>query len=150
MRALALLALFLSACTLTLEIAPGPVLGLSTQATYCQDRPTRLDYRLFLEGRVDRLEFFWVPEGVHPSRARPEETWALTGPFWGPEVAGYLEAAPTGEIWAVYLVPQGIRVDPLPTRRLWARGAVDGVLGPYVRAQDPVRPEASPSCDPGW
>lgn len=150
-RALSLLVLFLSACSLTLELTPNRVWGLSTQSTYCLDRSTRVDYRFFLEGWVDWLEFAWVPEGVAPWQARPEETYRLRGPFFGPEVRGYLEVAPTGEVQAVLaLSPQGTRVDPLPPRCLWVRGVVEGVPGPYVRAGNPAVPEASPYCDPGW
>ncbi|ALJ91317.1 hypothetical protein [Thermus aquaticus] len=112
MRALLLLPL-LSACSLTLEVAyPGPrIQALRTQGTYCADRNTRLDYRLDLEGRLDALEFFWVPEGVGPWRARPEEVFRLSGPILGPEVRGYLEVTPSGEVQAVYVAPQGIGTD---------------------------------------
>jgi hypothetical protein len=133
MRALLLLPL-LSACSLTLEVAyPGPrIQALRTQETYCADRNTRLDYRFDLEGRLDALEFFWVLEGVGPWRARPEEVFRLSGPVLGPEVRGYLEVAPSGEVRAVYVAPQGIGIEPLPDRRLWARGRTAGVYGPYT------------------
>jgi hypothetical protein len=112
MRALLLLPL-LSACSLTLEVAyPGP----RTQETYCADRNTRLDYRFDLEGRLDALEFFWVPEGVGPWRARAEEVFRLSGPILGPEVRGYLEVAPSGEVRAVYVAPQGIGIEPLVSK----------------------------------
>ena len=121
MRALLLLPL-LSACSLTLEVAyPGPrIQALRTQETYCADRNTRLDYRFDLEGRLDALEFFWVPEGVDPWQAKPEETSRLSGPILGPEVRGYLEVTPTGEVRAASaLSSQGIGIEPLPDRRLW-------------------------------
>jgi hypothetical protein len=151
MRALLLLPL-LSACSLTLEVAyPGPrIQALRTQGTYCADRNTRLDYRLDLEGRLDALEFFWVPEGVGPWQARPEEVFRLFGPILGPEVRGYLEVAPSGEVRAVYVAPQGIGIEPLPDRRLWVRGRTAGVYGPYVRALNLVRPDSTALCDPGW
>ncbi len=64
---------------------------------------------------------------------------------------------PSGEVRAVALAspqalgvaPQGIGVEPLPHRRLWLRGYTEGVPGPYVPAQSPVRPAAS-FCDPSW
>jgi hypothetical protein len=151
MRALLLLPL-LSACSLTLEVAyPGHrIQVLRTQGTYCADRNTRLDYRFYLEGRLDALEFFWVPEGVGPWRARPEEVFRLSGPISGPEVRGYLEVTPGGEVRAVYVAPQGIGIEPLPDRRLWVRGMTAGVHGPYVRALNPVRPDSTAFCDPGW
>jgi hypothetical protein len=152
MRALLLLPL-LSACSLTLEVAyPGPrIQALRTQGTYCADRNTRLDYRFDLEGRLDALEFFWVPEGVGPWRARPEEVFRLSGPILGPEVRGYLEVTPSGEVRAALaLSSQGIGIEPLPDRRLWVRGMTAGVYGPYVPAQTPVRPDSTAFCDPGW
>lgn len=152
MRALLLLPL-LSACSLTLEVAyPGPrIQALRTQGTYCADRNTRLDYRLDLEGRLDALEFFWVPEGVGPWRARPEEVFRLSGPILGPEVRGYLEVTPSGEVRAALaLSSQGIGIEPLPDRRLWVRGMTAGVYGPYVRALNLVRPDSTALCDPGW
>jgi hypothetical protein len=151
MRALLLLPL-LSACSLTLEVAyPGPrIQALRTLGTYCADRNTRLDYRLDLEGRLDALEFFWVPEGVGPWQARPEEVFRLFGPILGPEVRGYLEVTPSGEVRAVYVAPQGIGIEPLPDRRLWVRGMTAGVYGPYVRALNLVRPDSTALCDPGW
>jgi hypothetical protein len=151
MRALLLFLPLLAACSLTLEVAyPGPrIQALRTQGTYCADRNTRLDYRFDLEGRLDALEFFWVPEGVGPWRARPEEVFRLSGPIFGPEVRGYLEVTPSGEVRAVYVAPQGIGIEPLPDRRLWARGRTAGVYGPYVRALNLVRPAPYP-CDPSW
>ncbi len=109
-----------------------------------------MDYRFDLEGRLDALEFFWVPEGVGLWRARPEEVFRLSGPILGPEVRGYLEVTPSGEVRAVYVAPQGIGVEPLPDRRLWVRGMTAGVYGPYVPAQTPVRPDSTAFCDPGW
>jgi hypothetical protein len=152
MRALLLLLPLLSACSLTLEVAyPGHrIQALRTQGTYCADRNTRLDYRFYLEGRLDALEFFWVPEGVEPWRAKPGETFLLEGPISGPEVRGYLEVTPSGEVRAVSVAPQGIGVEPLPDRRLWVRGMTAGVYGPYVPAQTPVRPDSTAFCDPGW
>jgi hypothetical protein len=151
MRALLLLPL-LSACSLTLEVVyPGPrIQALRTQGTYCADRNTRLDSRFDLGGRLDALEFFWVPEGVGPWWARPEEVFRLSGPIFGPEVRGYLEVAPSGEVRAVYVAPQGIGIEPLPDRRLWVRGMTAGVYGPYVRALNLVRPDSTALCDPGW
>ncbi|WP_117238414.1 hypothetical protein [Thermus sediminis] len=153
MRALLLLLPLLAACSLTLEVAyPGHrIQALRTQGTYCADRNTLLDYRFLLEGRLDALEFFFVPEGVDPWRARPEERFRLSGPIFGPQVRGYLEVTPRGEVRAGTAVsPQGIVVEPLPDRRLWVRGVTAGVLGPYVRAQNPVRPDVTASCDPSW
>jgi hypothetical protein len=152
MRALLLFLPLLAACSLTLEVAyPGHrIQALRTQGTYCTDRNTRLDYRFYLEGRLDALEFFWVPEGVEPRRARPEEVFRLSGPILGPEVRGYLEVAPSGEVRAVYVAPQGIGIEPLPDRRLWVRGMTAGVYGPYVRALNLVRPDSTALCDPGW
>jgi hypothetical protein len=151
MRALLLFLPFLAACSLTLEVAyPGHrIQTLRTQGTYCADRNTLLDYRFYLEGRLDALEFFWVPEGVEPWRAKPEEAFRLSGPLFGPEVRGYLEVTPGGEVRAVYLSPQGIGIEPLPDRRLWVRGMTAGVYGPYVRALNLVRPAPYP-CDPSW
>lgn len=57
---------------------------------------------------------------------------------------------PSGEVRAVALAsPQALGVEPLPDRRLWLRGYTEGVPGPYVPAQSPVRPAAS-FCDPSW
>jgi len=151
MRALLLLPL-LSACSLTLEVAyPGPrIQALRTQETYCADRNTRLDYRFYLEGRLNALEFFWVPEGVEPWWAKSGETFLLEGPILGPEVRGYLEVTPGGEVRAASaLSSQGIGIEPLPDRRLWVRGMTAGVYGPYVRALNLVRPAPYP-CDPSW
>jgi hypothetical protein len=153
MRALLLFLPLLSACSLTLEVAyPGHrIQALRTQETYCANQNARLDYRLDLEGRLDALEFFWVPEGVEPWRAKPGETFRLEGPILGPKVRGYLEVAPSGEVQAALaLSSQGIGIEPLPDRRLWVRGMTAGVYGPYVRALNLVRPDSTALCDPGW
>ena len=152
MRALLLFLPLLAACSLTLEVAyPGHrIQALRTQGTYWTDRNTLLDYRFYLEGRLDALGFFWVPEGVGPWRAKPEETSRLSGPILGPEVRGYLEVTPGGEVRAASaLSSQGIGIEPLPDRRLWVRGMTAGVYGPYVRALNLVRPAPYP-CDPSW
>ncbi|WP_448567292.1 hypothetical protein [Thermus sp.] len=150
MRALLLFLPLLAACSLTLEVAGPRIQALHTQDTYCAGRNTQVDYRFHLEGRLDALEFFWVPEGVDPWRAKPEETLRLSGPLFGPEVGGFLEVTPGGEVRAVYVAPQGIGIEPLPDRRLWVRGMTAGVYGPYVPAQNPVRPDSTPFCDPSW
>ncbi len=152
MRLLALLFPLLAACTLTLEALPFRLFGLRTQATYCAQGETQLDYGLFLQGLVEGLWFYWVPDGVHPSRASPEETLFLRGPFWGPEVRGFLTVTPEGRVQGgAATSPQGIGVEPvLPYRRLWVQGVADGVLGPYVASAQRVAPDPSPSCDPSW
>ncbi|TFU15451.1 hypothetical protein [Thermus tengchongensis] len=153
--------LLLSACTLTLEVVyPGHrITGLETQRTYCTHRPTQVDFRFLLEGGLDRLEFYWLPEGGLPQDARPEERYALWGPLRGGILRGWLEVTPLGEVRAVSLTsprgqggvePQGIVVEPLPQRRLWLRGFTGGVAGPFVPAQNPVRPDTSSFCDPLW
>ena len=153
MRALLFFLPLLAACSLTLEVAyPGPrIQALRTQDTYCAGRNTQVDYRFHLEGRLDALEFFWVPEGVDPWRAKPEEAFRLSGPLLGLEVRGSLEVTPGGEVRSgVVVFPQGIGIEPLPDRRLWVRGMTAGVYGPYTPAQNPVRPDSTPFCDPGW
>ncbi|MDM7324156.1 MAG: hypothetical protein P3W93_004010 [Thermus sp.] len=160
MRRLVLLSLLLSACTLTLEVVyPGHrISGLRTQSTYCTSGNTRVDFAFNLEGRLDRLEFFWLPEGLTPDQARPEERYVLYGPLQAGEIRGWLEVTPSGEVQAVSWVasqglaqrPQGIGVEPLPERRLWLRGYTGGLAGPYVRAANPVTPDSSPFCDPTW
>ncbi|BCP97705.1 hypothetical protein TthHB5008_08060 [Thermus thermophilus] len=160
MRGLALLLPLLAACSLTLEVVyPGHrIARLETQPTYCAYGNTRVDYRFYLEGRVDRLEFYWVPEGKAPWETAPQERLALGGPIYGGYVRGFVEVTPDGSIQAVSLVspqgaslPQGIGVEPaLPDRRLWLRGFTGGVAGPYVAAANPVRGDASSFCDPSW
>ncbi len=150
----------LSACTFTLEaVYPGHrITGLKTQGTYCASANTRVDFRFSLEGRLDRLEFFWIPEGLSPSQARPEERYTLRGPIYSGEVRGFVEVTPSGGIQAVSLAwpsgaalrPQGVTVEPLPERRLWLRGHTGGLAGPYVRAANPVVPGSFPYCDPDW
>ncbi|GAA5334361.1 MULTISPECIES: hypothetical protein [Thermus] len=159
MRTLLLFLPFLAACSLTLEVVyPGHrISDLRTQSTYCAYANTRLDYRFYLEGRLDRLEFYWLPEGVHPENARPEERATLRGPIYGGLVRGFVEVTPEGVIQAVSatspqgaVAPQGIGVEPnLPPRRLWLRGFTGGLAGPFV-AGNPVYPDASAFCDPAW
>ncbi|RTH14123.1 hypothetical protein CSW41_12785 [Thermus scotoductus] len=160
MRRLVLLSLFLFACTLTLEVVyPGHrISGLRTQSTYCTSGNTRVDFAFTLEGRLDRLEFFWLPEGLTPDQARPEERYVLYGLLQAGGVKGWLEVTPSGEVQAASLVaprglalkPQGIIVEPLPERRLWLRGYTGGLPGPYVPAANRVYPDSSPYCDPTW
>ncbi|MFD3005067.1 hypothetical protein [Thermus tengchongensis] len=160
MRGLVLVSLFLSACTLTLEVVyPGHrITGLRTQETYCTAGNTRVDFAFDLEGRLDKVEFFWIPEGLTPDQARLEERYALSGPIHAGRVKGWLEVTPEGEVLAVSLTspgslslrPQGVIVEPLPDRRLWLRGYTGGLAGPFVRAANWVRPDSSPSCDPAW
>ncbi len=160
MRGLLLVPLFLSACTLTLEVVyPGHrITGLRTQETYCTAGNTRVDFAFDLEGRLDRVEFFWIPEGLTPDQARPEERYAFFGPIHAGRVKGWLEVTPGGEVRAVSLTspgslslrPQGITVEPLPHRRLWLKGYTGGLAGPFVPAANPVRPDSSSSCDPAW
>jgi len=152
--------LFLSACTLTLEVVyPGHrITGLRTQGTYCTAYDTQVDFAFDLEGRLDGLEFFWLPEGVAPDRARPQERYALFGPIRAGRVEGWLEVTAEGEVLAVSLTslgslslrPQGIIVEPLPDRRLWLKGYTGGLAGSFVRAANRVRPDSSSSCDPAW
>ncbi|GAB6941687.1 hypothetical protein JCM11602_10980 [Thermus brockianus] len=158
MRALLLLLPFLAACSLTVELVyPGHrISDLRTQSSYCTHTHTRLDYAFFLEGRLDWLEFYWLPEGVHPEDARPEERAALRGPVYGGAVRGFVEVTPQGAIRAVSatspqggMVPQGISVEPSQPRRLWVRGFTGGLAGPFVRG-NPVYPDASALCDPAW
>ncbi|WP_240307577.1 hypothetical protein [Thermus caldifontis] len=107
---------------------------------------------------MDGLEFFWLPEGVTPDRARPQERYALFGPICAGRVEGFLEVSPGGEVRAVSLTspgslslrPQGIIVEPFPDRRLWLRGYTGGLAGPLVPAANRVRPDSSPFCDPTW
>ncbi|WP_038058812.1 hypothetical protein [Thermus amyloliquefaciens] len=161
MRALLPLLWLLSACTLTLELVhPGHrISGLETQGTYCTHGDTWVDFRFLLEGSLDRLELYWLAEGKPPQEARPGEGYTLLGPIRGGLLRGWLQVAPSGEVRAVSLtspqgqggaLPQGIGVEPLPERRLWLRGFTGGVAGPFVAAQNPVRPDASPACDPLW
>ncbi|GAA5337290.1 hypothetical protein [Thermus antranikianii] len=160
MRGLVLVSLFLSACTLTLEVVyPGHrITGLRTQGTYCTAYDTQVDFAFDLEGRLDGLEFFWLPEGVAPDRARPQERYALFGPIRAGRVEGWLEVTAEGEVLAVSLTslgslslrPQGIIVEPLPDRRLWLKGYTGGLAGSFVRAANRVRPDSSSSCDPAW
>lgn len=160
MRRLVLLSLLLSACTLTLEVVyPGHrISGLRTQSTYCASGNTRVDFAFTLEGRLDRLEFFWLPEGLTPDQARPEERYVLYGLLQAGGIKGWLEVTPTGEVQAVSWVaplglalrPEGITVEPMPERRLWLRGYTGGLAGPYVPAANPVIPDSSPYCDPTW
>ena len=160
MRGLVLVSLFLSACTLTLEVVyPGHrITGLRTQETYCTAGNTRVDFAFDLEGRLDIVEFFWIPEGLTPDQARPEERYAVFDPIHAGRVKGWLEVTPSGEVQAVSWVapqglalrPEGITVEPLPERRLWLRGYTGGLAGPYVPAVDPVIPDSSPYCDPTW
>ncbi len=160
MRGLVLVSLFLSACTLTLEVVyPGHrITDLRTQGTYCTAGNTRVDFAFDLEGRLDRLEFVWLPEGLTPDQARPEERYALFGPIRAGRVEGWLEVTPEGEVLAVSLTslgslslrPQGIIVEPLPDRRLWLKGYTGGLAGSFVRAANRVRPDSSSSCDPAW
>ncbi|GLV47482.1 hypothetical protein TJA_06530 [Thermus sp. LT1-2-5] len=159
MRGLLLLLPLLAACSLTLEVVyPGHrISGLATQTTYCASGTTRVDYRFFLEGRLDRLVFYWLPEGVSPERALPEERALLQGPLYGGVVQGWVEVTPEGAIQAVSALSpqggvgvQGIGVEPsLPPRRLWLQGFTGGLAGPYV-AGNAVDPDATPSCDPAW
>ncbi|MFN4070711.1 MAG: hypothetical protein ACK4HT_03995 [Thermus caldifontis] len=161
MRGLVFLSLFLSACTLTLEVVyPGHrITDLRTQGTYCTAGNTRVDFAFDLEGRLDRLEFFWIPEELTPDHARPEERYALSGPLRAGRVRGWLEVTPEGKVQAVTLIsaagslsptPQGVIVEPLPDRRLWLRGYTGGLAGPLVPAANRVRPDSSPFCDPTW
>ena len=160
MRGLVLVSLFLSACTLTLEVVyPGHrITGLRTQGTYCTAYDTQVDFAFDLEGRLDGLEFFWLPEGVAPDRARPQERYALFGPIRAGRVEGWLEVTAEGEVLAVSLTslgslslrPQGIIVEPLPDRRLWLKGYTGGLAGSFVRAANRIRPDSSSSCDPAW
>lgn len=160
MRGLVLVSLFLSACTLTLEVVyPGHrITGLRTQETYCTAGNTRVDFTFNLEGRLDKVEFFWLPEGFTPDKARPEEWLALSGPIRAGWVQGWIEVTSSGEVQAAYWVgpktqalsPQGIIVEPLPDRRLWLKGYTGGLAGPFMRAANRVRPDSSSSCDPAW
>ncbi|MGC8876545.1 hypothetical protein [Thermus sp.] len=152
MRALGLwgIGLLLAACTLTVEVrSPYRILRLETQPTYCTQGNTQLDYRLALEGWVDGLWFYWVPDGTPPSAASAEEAFYLKGPFSGLEVRGFLTVSPEGRVLGGVGV-QGIRAEPLPDRRLWVRGVRDGILGPYVGAVNGVRPDSTSFCDPSW
>ncbi|BDG16876.1 hypothetical protein [Thermus brockianus] len=157
MRALLLLLPFLAACSLTVELVyPGHrISDLGTQSSYCAHTNTRLDYSFFLEGRLDWLEFYWLPEGVRPEDARPEEWAALGGPVYGGAVRGFVEVTPQGAIRAVSAisaqggVPQGISVEPSQPRRLWVRGFTGGLAGPFVQG-NPVYSDTSAFCDPAW
>lgn len=160
-RLLYLFPLLLSACTLTLEVVyPGHRLsGLETQRSYCVQGNTRVDFRFLLEGRLDRLELYWLPEGRPPQEARPGERYVLWDAIPPGALRGWLEVTPSGEIRAVALtspqgqgaaLPQGIVVEPLLERRLWLRGFTGEVAGPSVPAANLVRPEASLACDPLW
>lgn len=159
MRGFLLLLPLLAACSLTLEVVyPGHrISDLATQATYCTSGTTQVDYRFFLEGRLDRLAFYWLPEGASPESALPEERAVLQGPIYGGVVRGYVEVTPDGAIRGVSAVSpqgrvgvQGIGVEPnLPPRRLWLQGFTGGLAGPYVRG-NPVYPDGALSCDPAW
>jgi hypothetical protein len=116
MRALLLLPL-LSACSLTLEVAyPGPrIQALRTQETYCADRNTRLDYRFDLEGRLDALEFFWVPEGVGPWRARPRRYSAFPAPSLAPRCGDTWRWPQAGRSGRCTWPLKGLGLSPSPT-----------------------------------
>lgn len=139
--------LLLAACALTVEVRlPYKIVRLETQPTYCTQGNTQLDFRLTLDGWVEGLWFYWVPDGTPPSEALEEETLYLEGPFAGPEVRGFLTVSPEGRVLGVGT--QGIEVRP--DRRLWVRGVRGGVLGPYVGAVNVVRPDSTSFCDPSW
>lgn len=72
----------LSACTLSLKVLPGHrIQGLETQAAYCTAGNTQVDFRFFLEGHLDCLDFFWFPEGLGPDQALAQERGTLQGPL---------------------------------------------------------------------
>lgn len=80
MRALLLFLPLLAACSLEVAYPGHRIQALRTQGTYCADRNTRLDYRFYLEGRLDALEFFWVPEGWNPGGLSPGRPSAFPVP----------------------------------------------------------------------
>ncbi len=139
------LALGLTACTVSVTFYPPRIANLSSQPTYCTDRPTWVDFSFVLDGLLTRLEVYILDEGRRPESALPVarvDYGGLVG--FGGRVYESVYVTPS-QLQA--LVPQGIIVEPL-YKRLWVRGFnPDGPSG-YVRSDNLMAPSSSPYCDP--
>ncbi|HEU4742997.1 MAG TPA: hypothetical protein VFS50_15490 [Meiothermus sp.] len=147
-------ALLASCGVVEVKLVPPVISNLQSQATFCTNRDTLIDFRFNKSGLLTRLEVYVTKDDPNFKAPTDDPDAKYLGDvkffdLGNNNIVSYIAADTdgNGQIQSLGVDAQTIVVTPV-AHRLWVRGFNGTEGSAFVKADNAITPSTDPNCDP--
>jgi hypothetical protein len=148
------MAALISGCGIVeVRAVPPEISNLETQATFCTDRDTIVDFRFEAKGLITKLEVWVTQAEANDPAANPNDKVGELDAFdlfqKGSKLVGFIALDTNGDNRVQRSGRDWPAIVVTPTdKQLWLRAYNFDQTKGFVKAANPISPSAQSDCDP--